>query len=155
MLLYHGLADPLTSGANSQRYYLNVASQLSASPSDLDSFFRYFRISGMAHCGVGGIQGAGAWMFGQSKAAKGAETNIVDRLVDWVENNNAPDTIEGTKFVSDKQANGISFTRRHCRFPYRTTYSGSGDSNDPDNWTCEFIDNWQDCYGSDGNLRLC
>jgi feruloyl esterase len=155
LLLYHGLSDPLTSGANSQRYYLNVASQLSASASDLDAFFRYFRISGMAHCGVGGIQGAGAWMFGQSKAAKGAETNIVDRLVDWVENDNAPDTLEGTKFVGDKQADGISFTRRHCRFPYRTTYSGSGDGSDPDSWTCEFIDNWQDCDGSDGNLRLC
>jgi feruloyl esterase len=155
LLMYHGLADPLTSGANSQRYYLNVASQLSASASDLDSFFRYFRISGMAHCGVGGIAGAGAWMFGQSKAASAAETNIVNTLIDWVENSVAPDTIEGTKFWSDQSANGIQFTRRHCRFPYRTTYSGSGDGNDPDNWSCEFIDNWQDCDGADGALRLC
>jgi len=155
LLLYHGLSDPLTSGANSQRYYLAVASALSASAEDLDSFFRYFRISGMAHCGVGGIQGAGAWMFGQSKAASGAETNIVDRLVAWVEDGEAPDTLEGTKFVADKKANGVQFTRRHCRFPYRTTYSGEGESGDPDSWTCEFIENWQDCDGGDAGMRLC
>jgi feruloyl esterase len=94
-------------------------------------------------------------MFGQSKAALAAETNIVNMLVDWVESSNAPDTIEGTKFVYDKPANGIQFTRRHCRFPYRTTYSGSGYIEDPDNWTCEFIDNWQDYDSSDVGLRLC
>ncbi|KAM0718353.1 hypothetical protein Q7P37_005422 [Cladosporium fusiforme] len=123
---------------------------------DMDDFMRYFRISGMAHCGVGGIAGAGAWMFGQSKAASGAQTNIVDELVKWVENGNddAPDTLEGTKFWQDSSANGIQFTRRHCRFPYRTTYSGSGSGDDPDDWTCELIENWQDC-GADATPWLC
>ena len=106
-----------------------------------------------------GLSGTSYGVSGEGKTLTSVPIpNRYDQLAllfDWVENNNAPDTIEGTKFVSDKQANGISFTRRHCRFPYRTTYSGSGDSNDPDNWTCEFIDNWQDCDGSDGNLRLC
>lgn len=155
LLVYHGLTDPLTSGMNSQRYYLNVASSMSLSSSDMDDFLRYFRISGMAHCGVGGITGAGAWMFGQSAAASGASTNIVNELMDWVENSNAPDTLEGTKFQSDDPANGVQFTRRHCRFPYRTTYSGSGDGDDAENWTCEMIANWQDCGSSDSPPRLC
>lgn len=158
MLLYHGLADPLTSGSNSQRYYLNVASKMGLSNDEIDGFLRYFRISGMAHCGVGGISGAGAWMFGQSKAASDANTNIVDKLVSWVENGDgsAPDTLEGTKFWQDNSDNGIQFTRNHCRFPYRTTYTGSdsGDGTDPDDWTCKLIDNWQDC-GSDAMPRLC
>jgi len=59
LLMYHGMADPLVSGANSQRYYLKVAQTMGLSNTGLDEFMRYFRISGMAHCGVGGISGAG------------------------------------------------------------------------------------------------
>jgi feruloyl esterase len=154
MIMYHGMADPLTSGANSQRYYLKVANQLGIDDSQMDNFLRYFRISGMAHCGVGGISGAGAWMFGQSKAASDANTNIVNTLVDWVENGNAPDTLEGTKFWWDESANGIQFTRNHCRFPYRNTHSGSGSGSDPAEWSCKKIANWQDC-GVDDMPRLC
>ena len=54
-----------------------AAKELGASNDELDNFFRLFRISGMAHCGVGGISGAGAWEFGQNKAASSASNNIV------------------------------------------------------------------------------
>lgn len=154
MILYHGLADPLTSGANSQRFYLKVADRMGLDHTEIDSFMRYFRISGMAHCGVGGIAGAGAWMFGQNKAASDANTNIVNSLVDWVENSNAPDTLEGTKFWWDEPANGIQFTRNHCRFPYRNTFTGNGDGSDPADWRCEMIDDWREC-GVDVMPRLC
>jgi len=154
MIMYHGMADPLTSGANSQRYYLKVADQMGLDDGEMDVFLRYFRISGMAHCGVGGIAGAGAWMFGQNKAASDANNNIVNNLVDWVENGNAPNTLEGTKFWWDESDNGIQFTRNHCRFPYRNTYGGSGDGSDPANWSCVKIDNWRDC-GVDEMPRLC
>lgn len=154
MIMYHGMADPLTSGANTQRYYLKVANQLGIDNNEMDEFLRYFRISGMAHCGVGGISGAGAWMFGQNGAASDANNNIVNNLVDWVENGNAPDTLEGTKFWWDEPANGIQFTRNHCRFPYRNTHSGNGDGTNPDEWNCELIENWQDC-GVDELPRLC
>lgn len=156
MLMYHGMADPLVSGGNSQRYYLKVAQTLGLSNTDLDPFLRYFRISGMAHCGVGGISGAGAWMFGQSgvAAVPGVADNVIWNMVDWVESGNAPDTILGTKFWYDEPANGLEFERPHCRFPYRTTYSGSGDWTDPANWGCTFIDDWQDC-GVGAHPRLC
>ncbi|KAK4895192.1 hypothetical protein LTR27_006801 [Elasticomyces elasticus] len=154
LLMYHGLADPLVSGANSQRYYLKVAKTLGMSNTDLDSFMRYFRISGMAHCGVGGISGAGAWMFGQSGLASAGSDNVIMNMVDWVENGNAPDTITGTKFWYDTPSAGIEFERTHCRFPYRTTYSGSGDWTDPSTWSCAFIDDWQTCAVG-ATPRLC
>ncbi|KAK0265833.1 hypothetical protein LTS02_011443 [Friedmanniomyces endolithicus] len=156
LLMYHGMADPLVSGANSQRYYLKVAQTMGLSNTGLDEFMRYFRISGMAHCGVGGISGAGAWMFGQSGAAAvpGVQDNVIWNMVDWVESGNAPDTITGTKFWYDTPSLGLEFERPHCRFPYRTTYSGSGAWTDPANWGCVFISDWQQCAVG-ATPRLC
>lgn len=156
MIMYHGMADPLVSGGNSQRYYLKVAKTLGISDNtEMDPFLRLFRISGMAHCGVGGISGAGAWMFGQNSAAdlEGVTDNIIDNLVNWVENDDAPDTITGTKFNYDLPSLGVSFRRPHCRFPYRTTYE-SGDWWEPTSWGCTFIDDWQEC-GVGAHPRLC
>jgi feruloyl esterase len=147
-IMYHGMADPMTSGGNAQRYYLKLAQEMGLSNTEIDNFFRLFRISGMAHCGVGGISGAGAWMFGQNGAAASATNNIVSNLVDWVENDNAPETLLGTKFWYDTPANGIMFERAHCRFPYRTTFKGADlDSTKPENWSCEMINDWQQCDG--------
>ena len=147
-IMYHGMADPMTSGGNAQRYYLKLAQEMGLSNTEIDNFFRLFRISGMAHCGVGGIAGAGAWMFGQNGAAASATNNIVSNLVDWVENDNAPETLLGTKFWYDTPANGIMFERAHCRFPYRTTFKGQGlDSTKPENWSCEMIKDWTTCKG--------
>ena len=156
LLMYHGMADPLVAGSNSQRYYLKVAKTMGLGNTQLDDFMRLFRISGMAHCGVGGISGAGAWMFGQNLAADptGIADNIVDRLVDWVENDNAPETLTGTKFWYDTPSYGVELQRAHCRFPYRTTYNGAGDANLPGSWSCAFIDDWQTC-GIDALPRLC
>lgn len=144
LMIYHGMADPMTSGGNAQRYYLKAADRLGLDNTQLDEFMRLFRISGMAHCGVGGISGAGAWQFGQNGAAAQATNNIVSNLVDWVENDAAPETLKGTKFWWDTPSSGIMFERDHCRFPYRTTYQG-GDSTLAESWGCEFIENWRDC----------
>ncbi|KXT13758.1 hypothetical protein AC579_6604 [Pseudocercospora musae] len=153
MIMYHGLADPLVSGGNSQRYYLKVAQTLGLDNTGMDEFLRFFRISGMAHCGVGGIAGAGAWMFGQNGDASVATHNIIDYLQEWVEDDNAPDTIIGTKYWYDEVANGIQFERAHCRFPYRTTYV-DGDYTKIDSWNCTMIEDWQEC-GVGALPRLC
>ena len=68
---------------------------------DLDDFYRFFRISGMGHCS-GGV---GAWQIGQNGQSVAGVTqdpqhNVLLRMVDWVENGNAPDTVTGTKFVN-------------------------------------------------------
>lgn len=160
MIMYHGLADSTVTGENSQRYYLHVAQTMNLSNTDMDEFLRFFRISGGAHCFLGG---PGAWEFGQSEAARDASDNIIWDLVDWVENGVAPVTLNGTKFINDTVSEGIAFERPHCRFPYRTTYLGGGlNPNVTSSWTCDFIDDWQDC-GPDvlettslvHNPRLC
>ncbi|KAK6442562.1 hypothetical protein LTR95_001185, partial [Oleoguttula sp. CCFEE 5521] len=153
IMMYHGMADPLVSSSNSQRYYLKVAKTMGLSNTQIDPFLRYFRIAGMAHCGVGGISGAGAWMFGQSGVASSAPNNIVTNLVNWVEKGQAPDTLQGTKFWYDTPAWGIQFQKNHCRFPYRTTYNG-GDSTKPSGWSCNLISDWQTCAVG-AHPRLC
>ncbi|KAI5271178.1 tannase-domain-containing protein [Aureobasidium subglaciale] len=150
LIMYHGLMDPAITAENSQRYYLNVARDMNLDHTGLDDFLRYFRISGMYHC-TGGI---GAWAFGQNGNAQNGTSNVVWDIVNWVEQGEAPDTMTGTKFVNDDPTQGVEFERHHCRFPYRTTYSGQGDSTDPDNWSCILIDDWQEC-GVYNVPRLC
>ncbi|OQO06320.1 hypothetical protein B0A48_08909 [Cryoendolithus antarcticus] len=147
LMMYHGMADPMTSGSNSQRYYQKVAKTMGTTPAAMDDYLRLFRISGMAHCGVGGISGAGAWMFGQSGASSAAPNNIVSNLVDWVEAGKAPETLLGTKFWYDTPSLGIEFQRPHCKYPLRTTYKG-GDSTKAESWGCEQIQNWDTCEGT-------
>ena len=57
-------------------------------------------------------------------------------VVRWVEDGIAPDTLLGTKFVNDSESLGVQFSRKHCRYPLRNTYDGSGDSTEPESWSC-------------------
>lgn len=100
LLHYHGLQDFLITSENSERYYELVAQTMSLPPSSLDEFYRYFRISGMGHYSGG----PGAWNIGQT--ALGTWTldpgdNVLLRVVDWVENGQAPETVRGTKYLND------------------------------------------------------
>lgn len=72
-------------------------------PRELDSFYRFFRISGMEHCSGG----AGAWQIGQSAegaagVSRDAQENVLARMVEWVERGEeyAPETLTGRKFVN-------------------------------------------------------
>lgn len=121
-------------------YYDNVAKTMGLSNEGMDTFYRFFRISGMLHCS----QGLGAWAFGQSgDVADLPGNNVIDDIVNWVEHGIAPDRLVGTKPVNDSDiTQGISFQRAHCRYPLRTTYVG-GDPNLITSWTCELIHGWQ------------
>ena len=135
LLHYHGQADPIISSDNSPRYYDHVSRTMGQKSSELDSFYRFFRISGMSHC----AGGAGAWMIGQTSAGNATldpSGNVLTAMVRWVEEGTAPDTIEGLKYENDTESLGVSFIRRHCRWPYRSTYIG-GDSRNPNSWTCK------------------
>ena len=132
---YHGLADPLISAENSARYYEHVRTTMNLNYSEMDSFYRYFRISGMGHCG----NGDGAWAFGQNAkavAVTSAEGNILTAIIRWVEQDVPPDMMTGTKWVNDDPSKGILFRRRHCKYPKRNKFSGKGAHTDPMGWEC-------------------
>jgi feruloyl esterase len=135
LLHYHGLQDALISSENSARYYEHVSSTMHLDSPQLDSFYRYFKISGMDHC----EGGSGAWQFGQTpRAASKVEPqdNVIMVMVDWVEKGVAPDTLRGTKHVGDDNQKGVEFTRRHCRYPRQNVYSRNGSHTQETSWAC-------------------
>lgn len=126
ILTYHGLQDFLITSENSARYYSHLASTMQLPPGSLDEFFRLFRISGMGRCSGG----PGAFDIGQL---------YVDRLeaiVAWVERDEAPEYVEGIKWNGATANSGEVFRRRHCRYPRRNVYTGSGNGTDEDGWEC-------------------
>ncbi|KAK7063618.1 carboxylic ester hydrolase [Favolaschia claudopus] len=127
ILHYHGQVDELISSINSNRYYELVSKTMKMSPTALDEFYRFFRISGMGHC-LGGL--------GESVASLDPNQNVLTAMVRWVEQGVAPDTILGTAYVSQTKAFGVDFQRAHCRYPFHNVFSGNGSVKDPANWNC-------------------
>ncbi|KAF2432158.1 tannase and feruloyl esterase [Tothia fuscella] len=133
VLHYHGLIDNLISSDNSARYYGHVLKTLITTPAQLDEFYRYFRISGIGHCGGG--PGAGAiGQGGNVPATSEPESNVLKSTVRWVEEGKAPEYILGTRFAGTGGSAKISFQRRHRKYPRRNQYKGTGDANKADSW---------------------
>jgi feruloyl esterase len=136
ILTYQGMQDQVITSDNSERYYKKLAQTMNLPPSDLDAFYRYFRISGMGHC----AGGPGAWNIGQAYSADPKsfepEDNILLAMVNWVEKGVAPDFVRGTKYVNDTAALGVDFRRKHCKFPTRNRYVGPGNYTDENAWKC-------------------
>lgn len=136
ILHYHGGADAIISSFNSPRYYDHVSRTMNLPSSALDEFYRFFRISGMGHC-TGGV---GASFIGQKAEANATldpDGNVLMAMVRWVEEGQAPDSILGTAYVNETKDSGeIAFQRRHCKYPLRNVYSGTGDATKPDSWNC-------------------
>lgn len=136
ILHYHGQQDMIISSYNSPRYYEHVAATMGLSSDQLDEFYRFFKISGMGHCDGG----PGATFIGQgidSNATLDPEGNVLTAMVRWVEQGVAPETLLGTAYVNETKDSGeIAFQRRHCKYPLRNVYSGSGDPTVPDSWEC-------------------
>ncbi|KAM5365042.1 hypothetical protein ACJZ2D_011178 [Fusarium nematophilum] len=131
ILHYHGLEDNAISSDNSARYYDHVSRTMSLSSDDLDDFYRYFRISGLAHC----RGGKGASQIGGNQdtyATYDPDRNVLAAIVRWVEEGVAPEYITGTKVAGGKTV----AERRHCRYPRRNVYKGEGDPNSSGSWEC-------------------
>lgn len=134
VLTYHGLQDQLISSANSKLYYARVAETMNLPPEELDEFYRFFQISGMGHCGGGD----GAYGIGNGYGTFDGvdpEDNVLMAMVKWVEEGEAPETVRGAKFV-DGPGSKVEYKRRHCRYPRRNVYTGSGEYTDEDAWEC-------------------
>ncbi|HLG79698.1 MAG TPA: tannase/feruloyl esterase family alpha/beta hydrolase [Bradyrhizobium sp.] len=133
LILYHGWADPLISSQNSINYFNALvagerggvlpASFGAASDPRLErtqSYARLFMVPGMYHCSGG--PGPNAF-------------DALTPLVNWVEQDKAPDTIIATKFVNDTPP-AVEMTRPLCVYPKVARYNGSGSTSVAANFTC-------------------
>jgi feruloyl esterase len=101
ILHYHGQADYIITSANSNRYYDHVSRVMDLPSSDLDSFYRFFRVSGMGHCG-GGNGAVNIGNTGSAISTLDLQDNVLLRMVAWVEQgaSQAPETITGTAYIN-------------------------------------------------------
>ncbi|EMD58812.1 hypothetical protein COCSADRAFT_203908 [Bipolaris sorokiniana ND90Pr] len=142
LLMYHGQQDSQLTSFNTNRFYEHLRGSNSKrgkrSYASMNTWVRFFRISGMFHCSGG----PGAWALGQGgRAAQAgipfdAHHNLLAALVAWVEKGAAPERVEGTKFVNDTVAAGVEFKRRHCMYPAKNVYVG-GNYREAGSWRCK------------------
>lgn len=135
ILHWHGQMDAIVTSENSPRYYEHVSQTMKLSPSELDEFYRLFRVSGTGHCSGGD----GASVIGQglgSVQSLDPSENVLLAAVDWVENGVAPETITGTRWTNGTQMLGVDFKRAHCKYPTRNHYKGEGDPKAVTSWEC-------------------
>lgn len=139
MISYHGQQDALISSFNTPRLYDHIAKSMGLTYSDLEDFWRFFRIPGMNHChgGPGASAFGQAGLVGTKEVPFTPERNVLAAMIAWVENGTAPDTITGTKFKDTDAKKGVEYTRKHCRYPLRSTYIGNGyDTTSEEMWAC-------------------
>ncbi|TID27965.1 hypothetical protein E2P81_ATG00720 [Venturia nashicola] len=138
ILTYHGMQDQQITSHNTARWYDHLTSK--SSEREIERWLRYFRISGMYHCSGG----PGATTIGQSASNLPYEprSNVLAALVNWVENGEAPEEIEGTKMSDGLDAN-VLFKRRHCRYPKRNMYQRKGDAGSNKLPTTSTADEWK------------
>ncbi|CZT04855.1 hypothetical protein WAI453_007630 [Rhynchosporium graminicola] len=135
LLHYHGLMDAIITSDSSPLYYNLVSRTMGLNSSQLDDFYRFFRVSGMGHCGGGD----GAFMIGnqlESNYSTHPQNNVLMRMVDWVENGNAPETITGIKYLNNDKAQGVELERNHCKYPTRNTCVDPANYRKPEAWKC-------------------
>ncbi|KAI7970325.1 hypothetical protein EIK77_000539 [Talaromyces pinophilus] len=131
---YHGLQDERISSDDSKLFYSHVAETMNLPPSKLDEFYRFFPISGMAHC-EGGDGAFGIGQSSQGYAGKDPKDNVLMAMVKWVEQGIAPETVRGAKF-SDGVGSKVEYRRKHCRWPRRNVFKGPGNYTNEDGWHC-------------------
>ena len=116
LIQYHGWSDPQISPANSTQYYQRVVDALGGVSAVHDSY-RLFMAPGMGHCGGG----------------NGPNTfDMVTVLEEWVEQGKAPDRI----MASHRTDGIVDRTRPLCPYPQVAVYTGTGSTDDAENFVC-------------------
>jgi tannase/feruloyl esterase/alpha/beta hydrolase family protein len=116
LIMYTGLADPVVSPSDTFAYYESVVTTMGGTDATR-SFYRFFPVPGMAHCG-GGV-GPNAF-------------DALAALEDWVENGTAPDSIRASHATNG----GVDRTRPLCAYPAVAHYNGAGSIDDAANFSC-------------------
>ncbi|MGP4014598.1 tannase/feruloyl esterase family alpha/beta hydrolase [Saccharopolyspora sp. 5N708] len=116
MISWHGLADTLIPPQGTIDYRQRVT-QAMGGTNRVDSFYRLFLAPGVAHCGGG---------------SGPVPTDALGALVNWVEHEQAPDTLPAA--VTD--TTGKTTTRDLCRYPRVSRYLGHGDPDAAASYRC-------------------
>jgi len=118
LLLYHGWNDFGISPYNTVDYYSSV---LSTMGSEQDKWLRLFMLPGVGHCRGGS---------GPDQA------NYMSTLERWREAGTPPEQITAHRILN----NSIEMTRPLCPFPEVAVYTGTGSTNDVENFVCRIPD---------------
>ncbi|PWY88216.1 tannase-domain-containing protein [Aspergillus heteromorphus CBS 117.55] len=70
---------------------------------------------------------------------KESRHDVILAMMNWVENGTAPNDIVAIVWKSLTTADDVLRRRPICPYPLQAKYTGHGDQNDPDNWTCELL----------------
>jgi feruloyl esterase len=124
LIQYHGFGDPEVPPLTSINYFESVVKFPGGSPEwqQTREFYRLFMVPGMNHC----KGGPGANVF-----------DMLSPLVDWVEQDVAPDRILATHYINNEPDQGVAFTRPLCSYPQEAVYQGSGNTNSAANFSCK------------------
>jgi feruloyl esterase len=149
VILYHGLADPTIPTGSSILYYQSVQEAMfpSGASGNIDDFFKFYLIPGMAHCGSSTVAPyyiAAAGQVVSTAQGHGFSTpgyvdtkhDVFLAMMDWVEQGNAPQELIATKWNNDTLEDGLSMQRPLCPYPQRSQYDGQGDWHQASSWTC-------------------
>jgi feruloyl esterase len=117
LLLYHGWSDGLISPGNTVNYFESVNKTIGKQDGKPDDFVRLFMVPGMGHCegGPGPDQ-----------------VNWLGALERWREIGKAPERIEAAHVAAGR----VELTRPLCPYPQIAKYSGTGSTNDAQNFSC-------------------
>jgi feruloyl esterase len=116
-MVWHGWSDPLITAPGSVDYYERVVAEMGGRR-ETEGFIRLFMAPGVSHCGGGGP----------------APTGLLDAVIDWVENGEAPESL--TAAQTEGRGGGVTRTRPLCPYPGVARYRGRGDTDDAESFSC-------------------
>jgi feruloyl esterase len=118
LLLFNGWNDTSIPPGVAVDYYKAVLEK--TGDKTVADDMRFFMVPDMGHCPS--TAGLSAYNF-----------DSLNQIVDWRENNKAPEQLVATHFKDGKEAG----TRLACRYPEVSTYKGSGSPDDAASFTCK------------------
>ncbi len=121
MLIWHGWGDALIPATQTIDYYNEIINE-NGSLAATQDFTRLFLMPGTDHCGI--LPGPG---YVQESI------DILTLLEDWVEKDEAPETLLLTKFDADGKQ---QWQRPACAYPALATYDGKGDNALAESYQC-------------------
>ena len=130
IIQFHGWGDQLIPAMGSVNYYTRMANVVGGF-AEAQKFNRLFMVPGLGHCGgVGSVSGSTGPVADVNAVPLPAANQFFDTLVEWVEQQNAPDRVV-------LQSANASVSMPVCPFPKKPVYSGSGSVMAEGSYSCQ------------------